>query len=198
MRTTSLLALTPLLAIAAACGSGTHNAVLSPQHPGAQRSGQAQQISNAAASKPSTKMCTTHKLSVHLGRSDGAAGSTYAPLVFTNKGKSKCTLFGYPGVSFVAPGSGDQVGAAASRNPQHKSKTVTLAPKHSASAVVQIVDYLNFPSSNCNKATVSGLRVYPPGNTAAAYVKFPTNRSACSSDVNQLSVESVVKGKKGM
>jgi hypothetical protein len=40
---------------------------------------------------------------------------------------------------------------------------------------------------------VSGLRVYPPGNKDAAYVPFPDAVTACSTDVTQLTVESVAK-----
>ena len=148
----------------------------------------------AGASEP---RCTTAHLSAHLGQAGGAAGSVYQPIVWTNKSHSACTLFGYPGVSYVAPSSGKQVGAAATHNTQHPPRTVTLQPGGHASALVQMADYQNYPKAKCQPTAVSGLRVYPPGSHSAEFVKFATQRKACSTRVHQLSVEATVKGKAG-
>jgi hypothetical protein len=142
-------------------------------------------------------MCLTSSLTARLGTSQGAAGSIYQAIVFTNTSKTTCTMFGYPGVSYVAPGTGHQVGAAAARNPAHPSVTVTLAPGGSASALVQMVDALNYPPSSCALVSVSGLRIYPPGNTAATYLPFAAVRKACSTQVSQLTVEASVPGVNG-
>jgi Protein of unknown function (DUF4232) len=141
--------------------------------------------------------CLTSGLSLHLGAGQGTAGSIYEPIVFTNTSGRSCTLYGYPGVSFVAPGTGHQVGAAASRNPEHAPATVTLAPGASASALLQVVDDRNFPPSSCHLVAVSGLRVYPPGNTAAAYLPFKAPSTACSTQVQQLTVQATVTGSTG-
>jgi hypothetical protein len=128
---------------------------------------------------------------VRLGGRQGTAGSFYAPLVFTNTGSSSCTLRGYPGVSYVAPRTGQQVGAAATHNARYAVTTVTLAAGRSASAVVQLVDIGNFPRSRCVPATASGLRVYPPGSSAAAYVAFSAPQQTCSTQVTDLTVQAV-------
>ena len=141
--------------------------------------------------------CTTAQLTAHLGASNGAAGSVYQPIVWTNKSQSACTLFGYPGVSYVAPVSGRQVGASATRNGQHAATTVTLKPGGHASALVQMANYQNYPKANCKATAVSGLRVYPPGSTRAEFVKFGQQRKACSTSVHQLSVQATVKGTTG-
>jgi Protein of unknown function (DUF4232) len=141
--------------------------------------------------------CRTSGLSLRLGTAGGAAGSMYEPIVFTNTSARACTLYAFPGVSFVAPATGHQVGAPASRDRQHPSATITLAPGASASALLQIVDPYNYPPSTCALTAVSGLRVYPPGNTAAAYVPFPATAKACSSQVGQLSVQAIVSGTTG-
>jgi len=150
-----------------------------------------------SASAASPARCTTTQLSAHLGTGGAAAGSQYVPVVWTNKSTHACTLNGYPGVSYVAPSNGHQVGAAATRNPQHPANTVTLKPGGHASALVQMTDYQNYPKSRCKATSVSGLRVYPPGSHSAEYVKFKVVRKACSTKVNQLSVMAVVKGKSG-
>ena len=152
-------------------------------------------VSSVVRSRPHT--CLTSGLSIRLGAEDGAAGSVYEPILFTNTSGHPCTLFGYPGVSFVAPATGHQVGSAAVRNPQHAPAGLTLAPGASASAMLQVVDDHNFPPTNCQTVTVSGLRVYPPGNTAAAYLPFGGPATACSTHVIQLTVEATVIGRNG-
>lgn len=188
-------------AVLSGCGGGTDNAARTGPAPRATSPGSgsgdrvvATQTSSpapAATAATTTPGCRTRDLSLGLGRAEGTAGSVYEPLRFTNTGAGACTLTGYPGVSFVTAGSGDQVGAAASRNPQHAAVTVTLAPGATAEAVVQVVDYMNFGSAQCRATAVSGFRVYPPGETAAAFVPFDHPSNACSTHVDQLTVEAV-------
>jgi hypothetical protein len=148
------------------------------------------------STSPPTR-CTVGELSVRLGRAGHAAGSTYRPIVFTNTSDTACTLRGYPGVSYVAPTSGRQVGAAASRDNALRTRTVTLAPGGHAAALLQLVNHFNYPAADCAARTVSGLRVYPPGSTAAAYVAFARHQKACSSNVHQLAVRAVIRGTTG-
>src|SRR5438309_2387332 len=135
MKSTQLLSLGLVAVAAVGCGGGTAKLATTQSAPKAP----AGNVAAAGTTSPPGR-CTTSILSVHLGAADGAAGSTYEPLVFTNKGSATCTLNGYPGVSFVAPTSGKQVGAAASRNPQHAAELVTLAPGATASALLQIAN----------------------------------------------------------
>jgi len=177
------------IATVAGCGSGaTHNAAkVGPAGSGSKSGDKVV----ATSTSTSTAGCLTKNLSFSIGRADGAAGSVYEPLEMTNKGTASCTLYGYPGVSFVTEGSGQQVGADASRNSQHSAATVTLAPGATAESIVQVVDHMNYAPSQCKAADVSGFRVYPPGETAAAYVPFDHASSACSTNVTQLTVEAV-------
>jgi len=194
MKTTQLVSLGLVAAATAACGGGGTAALATKQTAPKAPAGNV-----APASSSSTPgRCATGSLSVHLGAAGGAAGSTYEPLVFTNKGSVSCTLDGYPGVSFVAPSTGSQVGAAASRNTQHAAALVTLAPGATASAMLQIAQEANYPAATCKPTDVSGLRVYPPGSTTALYVAFKSPQQACSTNVNQLSVQAVVSGSSGM
>jgi hypothetical protein len=211
MRAAPTLAL-PMLLLAAGCGAehlqasgpgpasapmtgGAHGAVATHTDTSTttKTASGVQQTGTAPAS-----MCRTSGLSLRLGRPGYAAGSRYVPIAFTNTTKAMCTLTGYPGVSFVAPGTGHQVGAAAVRNRQHATTTVALAPGRSASALLQIVNHANYSPAECKATPVSGLRVYPPGNTAAAYLPFgDSTQSACSSQVEQLAVDAVVAGSSG-
>lgn len=125
--------------------------------------------------------CTTAELSVTLdtGQAGGTAGSTYVPIVFQNTSNDPCTMYGFPGVSFVTGRGGSQIGAPASRQRQYSATTVRLAAGGIAHAWLQVVEAGNYSSGTCHPRTAQGLRVYPPANRAAAYVNhsFP----ACSS-----------------
>jgi len=151
----------------------------------------------AAASTSAPGRCRASHLSVRLGPAGHAAGSTYRPIVFTNSGGTTCTLRGYPGVAYVAPTSGRQIGAAASRDDAVRIRTVTLAPGAHAASLLRLVNPFNYPAGDCAAKTVSGLRVYPPGSTTAVYVAFAHHRKACSTKVHQLSVRVVLRGKTG-
>ena len=207
---TRALTLSALALLAAGCGTQTatnaaHQTGAKPaarrpapqtgQHAAQPTTQPAKVIAVAATGSPSR--CTVSQLSLRLGTAGHAAGSTYQPIVFTNTGTTACTLRGYPGVSYVAPKSGAQVGAAATRDAAVAVRTITLAAGGHAAALLQLVNYLNYPATSCAAKAVSGLRVYPPGSKAAAYVAFAHSREACSSNVQQLSVRAVVRGRTG-
>jgi hypothetical protein len=183
------------VAMAAGCGGGSSggSTAATRPHQGGSASSDRVVAAGSTSTSPPTSTCQTRDLGLALGQGEGTAGSLYEPLRFTNRGASACTLYGYPGVSFVAGGSGDQIGSPAARNPQHPATTVMLSPGASADAVVQVVDHGNYGPDQCKATAVSGLRVYPPGNKDAAYVPFPDAVTACSTDVTQLTVESVAK-----
>lgn len=198
-KTTRLVSLGLVAVAASACG-GSSTALTSKQPP-QQPAGQPVNATSPSATgtgDTTPARCTTNDLSLRLGQAGGAAGSVYEPIVFTNNGTGTCTLTGYPGVSFLATKSGPQVGVAAARNTQHAAASVSLAPGATASAMLQVANEGNYPAATCKPTTVTGLRVYPPGETQAAYVAFSQPQKACSTDVHQLSVEAVVAGAAGM
>jgi len=134
---------------------------------------------SASTTVPSTtRPCSTPQLLVTLGRGNGTAGSVYVPLQFRNRGSSACTLYGYPGVSYVTGPGGKQVGRAGQRigpvGGQSAEAVVTLAPGSVAQATPRVIDVSNFPASSCSAIPVRGLRVYPPGETTAAFVPDAT------------------------
>ncbi len=139
----------------------------------------------APASKtPATGLatCATANLSVSLvsNMGGGAAGSTYVPIQFINTSGTACSMFGFPGVSFVTGQNGSQIGAPAQRSGNSAKVTVTLAAHATAHAWLQIADAGNYPASSCHMTNANWLKIYPPGNTAAAYVShsFQTCSSA--------------------
>jgi Protein of unknown function (DUF4232) len=116
--------------------------------------------------------CSTAGLRVSLGAPNGAAGSIYYPIDFRNVSGRACTLFGYPGVSFVAaPGTG-QLGGTAARNDTFGPALVTLVPGAIAHASVQVVVAQSYPATLCKPVTAHFLRVYPPGQFVPLYASL--------------------------
>jgi hypothetical protein len=135
---------------------------------------------------------------VVTGEGGAAAGSTYYPLNLTNTGSSSCSLFGYPGVSWVTSPSGNQIGQPARRNPVVTPSTVVLAPGQTAHVTIQVVDAGNYDKSTCQPVTAHWLKIYPPGQFTALYVKFSAQTCSAKLPSNlgtPLSVDAVKSGK---
>jgi hypothetical protein len=122
------------------------------------------------AQSGSPTACATDQLSAALSNGEGAAGSVIFALEFKNTSATPCTLYGNPGVSMVAGADGTQIGAAATFVNRSAATTVTLQPGQQVAASLQIAEALNYPSSDCDVTSVLGLRVYPPGQTAALFI----------------------------
>ena len=130
----------------------------------------------AATARPATAAvpprCGTGALTAWLGiPGDGYAGGASYQLELSNTSARTCTLYGYPGVSALAPG-GHQLGRAAGRGPASASRLVTLGRGATAHVLLQITDVANFPPASCGERTAVALRVYPPGATRSLEVPF--------------------------
>lgn len=170
--------------LAAACSSssttGTSGAAAPSSTPAASSAPATTPASSQPAGQPSSTAsagvagCATSGLKVKVDTSQGgaAAGSTYVPIDFTNTTSSTCTLFGYPGVSFVTSVSGSELGRPAKRNPTDPATTVTLAPGAVAHATLQVAQAENYDPSECKPVTAHWLRVYPPNQFGASYTKY--------------------------
>ena len=130
--------------------------------------------------------CATSGLSVKLGAGNGAAGSTFIPIVFTNTTGSACSLFGYPGVSFVTGQGGSQIGSAAMRDPTQPARSIVVAAGGVAHAVLRVVQADNFPAAGCKPTAVSTLKIFPPGQTDALYLAFSSRTCASTSPADQV------------
>jgi len=130
-----------------------------------------------AASPAIAPGCQTPGLVIWLDTNgNGAAGSVFYHLEFTNLSGRRCTLNGYPFITGVNL-RGRQLGrrAAFGSGTPH---VVTLGAGKTATALLQIVEVGNFPPSACRPVTAAGLRVFPPNQTRAKVVPFPFG--ACS------------------
>lgn len=146
-----------------------------------------------AATGPSP--CATSGLNVTLGPSSGYAGGVDQTIIFTNTSGATCTLYGYPGVSLVSAPPYTQIGLAGQRSSTTPVKLITLATGATASAVLQIVDALNFGTATCSPTKAAFLRIYPPNQTAPVYLADASE--VCAQPVQTLFISAVQAGSGG-
>ncbi len=165
----------------------------SPGSPSPQPSASPEPAEPSATQSQSSRCHTTElKVTAQSSPGGGAAGSVYYWLVFTNVSARTCTLYGYPGVSWVTWPAGRQVNAPLWRMPGQTPTQVILAPQASGHAVVQQGNPAMF-EPHCRPVQVAGFRVYPPDETASVFVPWPV--SVCSvNGVDQGGVSPIVSG----
>jgi hypothetical protein len=147
-------------AAVAATSSGSSGAVL------------AADTSHAAPA--AVRACTADDLGVWLAvaQLDGAAGSVYYPLQFTNLSRHACAMRGFAGVSAVDRNL-HQLGSPAGRAHVVPVRTVVLAPGRTAHAVLRYGDVTVSTAPGCHPTfRTFELRVYPPGQYHATYAAF--------------------------
>ena len=181
----STAALAGSVALLTACGTsspGGGSAASPTSTPSASATASGVTVSPTPVTSPSAgvAICATSalKAAVKTVKGSAAAGSVYYPLDLTNISGSSCTLFGYPGVSFVTGPSGSQLGRAAARSPVVPAATVTLAPGQAAHATLRVAQAGNYDPAQCRPVTAHWLKIFPPDQTAALYARFTTQ--ACS------------------
>jgi len=130
----------------------------------------------APAATASIPACATGGLVVWISNVQGAAGTFYYTLNFTNLSGHACTLRGHPGVSTVNL-SGNQIGRPARwGNPGNaghvRLRTVRLARGATATAVLAITNVYNFPPKVCRRGhsgRAAGLPAEPVTSTLVPY-----------------------------
>lgn len=124
-----------------------------------------------ATAAGSTPACQTHDLAASINtRGGGTAGSLYVRLVLRNVSGRVCHTGGFPGVSYVGDGNGTQIGAPADWVDRTQSRTLEVQAGGRLVATLREVDASNYPARVCRPRTTDGLRVYPPNQTASAFV----------------------------
>jgi hypothetical protein len=185
-RTSQAALLAAVGVLAAGCSSAASTSSAAPSTPSsvpatssaASASATGTSTGGSGSGGSSTASCLSSHLKASVGGGSGAGMSqNHTGLNLTNTGSTPCTLYGYPGVSWVAGSDGHQVGSAATKQAPAtgaKEATVTLAPGATASAALNIVQAAVISKSECKPVPVKGLRVYPPGETAALFIPMPT------------------------
>ena len=126
----------------------------------------------------------------------GAAGSIYQVIDFTNISGAACTLFGYPGVALAGGTPVTQIGAAAARSPASPARLVTLAAGKTANALLQITQAENYSASRCAPRASTYLQIYPPNQTTPIYLAYKSTGCSASA-VNLLTIGVVQPGNGG-
>ena len=214
LRVGGALAAGAFVIAAAGCASSSSSAPpAAPASSAAPTASAAAAASSAAASAPSSassaravstpasggaggggaNACATKDLTVKAGDSEGAAGSIYVTLDFTNAGSAPCTLYGYPGVSLAAGSPTAQVGAAATRSTAAAAAVVTLAPGATANALLRVTQALDYPKATCSPKATTILHIFPPNQTAAVDLPFKSTGCA-SSSVKLLTIGAIQPG----
>ncbi|HZR48956.1 MAG TPA: DUF4232 domain-containing protein [Streptosporangiaceae bacterium] len=181
---------------AAAAGSGSPAPATSPSSPAAASVRPGNTPTSGGLSPravPSVPPCATSGLKVTLGPPNGAAGSVYLAIDFTNTTAVTCSLYGYPGVSLADGNPPAQLGAAAARTTAAAPALVTLQAGGIAHATVQVTQAGNYPAATCDPAPATTMVIYPPGQTAAASVPY-TATGCKSTAITILHVEVVQPG----
>jgi hypothetical protein len=143
-------------------------------------SGAALASDTARTTTAAVPACTAADLGawVAVSQSDGAAGSIFYPLQFTNLSRHACAMRGFPGVSAINR-NGHQLGSPAGWDHTRPVRTVVLAPGATAHDILRYGDVTVATSPGCHPvSSMFELRVYPPGQRQATYAAF--SMEACS------------------
>ena len=146
----------------------------------ASSSGTALKADTAPAAPAAVRACTASDLGawVALTQGNGAAGSIFYPLQFTNLSRHTCALRGFPGVSAINR-SGHQLGSPAIWDHLIPVRTVVLAPGATAHTILRYSDATIATAPGCHPTfSTFELRIYPPGQYRATYAAF--GLQACS------------------
>jgi Protein of unknown function (DUF4232) len=150
-----------------------------------------------SSAKPATiPQCTASDLGVWLAVSqgNGAAGTIYYPLEFTNLSHHTCYMYGYPGVSVISQ-SGHQLGSPANRGNQSSPHIVNVAPGATAHTIIGYHDAAVSTEPGCHPVfSAAELRVYPPNQRSATYAAFSLESCSHSGPIYLTITEPIIPG----
>jgi len=149
-----------LIAASAAVAAGSSSPVLAAE--------------TSPAAPAAAPACTADDLGawVAVSQSDGAAGTLFLPLQFTNLSRHACAMRGFPGVSAVDRNL-HQLGSPASRDHVIPVRTVVLAPGATAHTILGYGDVEVTTAPGCHPTfRTFELRIYPPGQYRPTYAAF--------------------------
>ena len=158
-------AATAVVAVTVSRGGPAHVALTSARHP------------SEAHGSAGTAQCTASRLRISLGAGSGpgarasaghgrSASVSVSTLELTNISGTACALSGYPKAAAYGAG-GAQLGNAAGRDTSVAARRIVLAPGATAHAGV----VASVSAGSCRPVVATGLRVVPPGQSAARYIR---------------------------
>jgi hypothetical protein len=149
----------------------------------------------AASTAAAVPECSAADLGVWVAanQGNGAAGTLYVPLEFTNLSTKTCTLDGFPGVSALSQ-SGAQLGSPASWDDAVAPSKVTLAAGATAYATLGYSDVVTGNCPAADKVTAAWLLVYPPGQTQGDRTFFDLATCTAAGQTDFLRVRVIAPG----
>jgi Protein of unknown function (DUF4232) len=155
----------------------------------------ASSASPGGAASARVPACTAADIGAWVAESqgNGAAGTIYYPLQFTNLTRHACSMHGFPGVSAVNR-FGRELGSPANREYTSSPRTVVLAPGATAHAILGWSDVAVDTEPGCDPTySAAQLQIYLPGQYQAAYTMF--DLEACShAGANYMIIGPVIPG----
>jgi Protein of unknown function (DUF4232) len=129
--------------------------------------------SSASAAPAAIPECTSANLVAWVSPdlAQGAAGTIYNALDFTNISNHTCFLVGWPGVS-AQNFTFHQLGNAAVRIDYPARRFVNVPPGGTANATLRYLGYAVDNSKACRDTDATYLNVYPPDQRAALHAYF--------------------------
>ena len=152
--------------------------------------------SGTASTTASIPRCTASDLGVWLavGQGNGAAGTIYYPLEFTNLSHHTCYLFGYPGVSALDR-NGHQLGSPAQWGSLRGAHIVNVAPGATAHTLLAYHDAVVTTEPGCDPVnSAANLRIYPPGQRSATFAAFSFQACSHAGPIWMNIVEPIIPG----
>jgi len=140
--------------------------------------------------------CSASALGVWVAveQGNGAAGTIYYPLEFTNLSGHACSLYGFPGVSAIAR-DGRQLGSPADWNRAIRPHEVILAPGATAHTILAYHDAAVTTEPGCDPVySAALLRVYPPGEYSATYAAFDLESCSHAGPIYMTVWEPIIPG----
>jgi hypothetical protein len=140
--------------------------------------------------------CTASDLGVWVAvaQGNGAAGTIYYPLEFTNLSHHTCYLYGYPGVSALDH-NGRQLGSPANWGRLRGARIVNLAPGATAHTLLAYHDAVVTTEPGCHPVNSAAyLRVYPPGQRSATLAAFSFEACSHAGPIWMSITEPIVRG----
>lgn len=178
--------------VASDTGGGASGTSTTPSSPSSDETATASSSSGGGESDDDVATCDADELRATATQGDSSAGHVHVDLTFTNTSDDPCRLSGFPGVSVVAGGEGDQVGAAAEHADDDGEPTVLIpgGTAHATIEAVNIGDDGGPLGDSCAPVDADGWRVYPPDSTKALFIR-QEGMKACSGDAEWLTVTGV-------
>jgi len=127
----------------------------------------------ATASAAPVSNCVPAQITVSRGAGDGAAGTIFYPIIFTNTGAT-CAIFGVPAIQPVAGKGRHAVGPLArSLSMGEMPARQVIAKGQSVSVAFGVTEASNYPPSACVMRSASGIVVTLGSFVSSRYVHLP-------------------------